>query len=480
MRTLKIALITILFSVCLLAQSAEDAANLLEDEQGFGLRAMALGNSYNALANDYSGIYYNPAGLADVKIGQFNASISNFNRKTNADFLNNSFSEDLSSTKFQNLGLVFPFPVVRGSFVMALGYQKIKDFENYLKIDGNTQDNNGLDFLIENDYGESYYYGFDEQLYQRSTMDTEGNLSQWSFGMAMDFSPNFSAGLSLNLYDGSRNDNFQYSQDTLSDINSWYMDETASPAELRFVYYDLQQKLKSEFSGLDVKVGIMFDVIPERLKVGMGIDFPAYFKVDEKWSVEDDLAYDIIRGDTVDMISAPYSDSGNFDYLINIPFKFNAGISYKFSRFLITASVDYRDWSQLKYEIPDDRPHDRYDDLMNENQKFKDNFRSVATISIGGEVSLLNDKLKLRGGFRNVPSPLKELGADYNKKYISTGLGYQVDKSTIIHLTYVRGSWKGDKYYYYDAFDDDGAEPLVTSEDYVTTKILVGAQFNFR
>ena len=136
------------------------------------------------------------------------------------------------------MGLVFPFPVARGSFVMALGYQKVKDYESYLKINGNSQLNNRLDFLIENDFGESNYYGFDEQLHQRSTMDTEGSLSQWSFGMAMDFSPNFSAGFSLNIYDGSRNDNFDYSQDTLNSWNSWYMDETASPAELRFVYYD--------------------------------------------------------------------------------------------------------------------------------------------------------------------------------------------------------------------------------------------------
>jgi long-subunit fatty acid transport protein len=480
MRILKITLLTFLFSIYLMAQSAEDATNLLEDEQGFGLRATALGNAYTALANDYSGIYYNPAGLADVKIGQFSASLSNFNRQTDADFLGNSFSENLSSTKFQSLGLVFPFPVVRGSFVMALGYQKVKDYENYLKINGNRQDNNRLDFLIENDFGESNYYGFDEQLHQRSNMDTEGSLSQWSLGMAMDFSPNFSAGFSLNIYDGSRKDNFEYSQDTLNDWNSWYMDGTASPAELRFVYYDLQQKLKSEFSGFDFKLGGLFDIIPEHLKIGAMITFPLYFKVDEKWSVNDDLAYDIIRSDSIDMISAPYSESGNFDYLINIPYKFTAGLAFNYSMFLVTTSIDYQDWSQLKYEIPDDRPHDIYDDLLDQNQYFRDDFRAVTTFSIGGEVNLLKDRMKLRGGLRIVPSPLKELGADYNKKYFSTGLGYQIDKSTIIHLTYIRGSWKSDKYYYYDAFDDDGAEPLITSEDYVTTKMMVGVQFNFR
>ena len=476
MRVTIIYLLMTFFSATLLAQSAEDAVNLLEDEQGFGLRATALGNAYIALADDYSGIYYNPAGLARVKIGQFSASLSNLNQQTNADFLGSSFSDNVSSTKFQSLGVVFPFPVTRGSFVMALGYQKIKDYENYLKLNGNRQENNGLDFLIDDNY-----YGFDEQLHQKSTTDSEGNLSQWSFGLAMDFSANFSAGLSLNIYSGNRNDNFEYSQDTLSSVNTWFMDYPNSYPQLSFVYYDLNQKLKSEFSGFDMKLGGLFNIIPEHLKVGANITIPVYFKVEEKWSASDDLWYDII--DSIgppDQISSPYSESGNFDYLIKRPFKFDVGAAYNYSIFLISASIDYCDWSQLKYDVPDGRSQSDYTDLLNQNNSFKNDFKAVTTVSVGAELSLLQDRLKLRGGFRNVPSPLKELGADYNKRYFSTGFGYQVDKNTLIQLTYVRGSWKRDKYYYYDVFDDNGAEPLVTSEDYVTSKILFGAQFNFR
>lgn len=480
MRTLKITLIITIFSINLIAQSAEDAVNLLEDEQGFGLRATALGNAYTALADDYSGIYHNPAGLAHVKIGQFSGSISNFNNEIEAEFLDYKFPEEMSSTKFQSLGLVFPFPVARGSFVMALGYHKIKDYENYLKIDGYQENSNGLDLPIINDLGDFGVYPFDEQLQQNLTSDSEGSLSQWSFGLAMDFSRNFSAGFSMNIFDGHRNDNYDYSQDSVNSWNSYYLDNTTSPPELYYVYYDLQQKLESEFSGSEIKLGGLFDIIPERLKLGATITFPINFKVEEKWSVNDDIAYDIVRNDSLFEINSMYDESGNFDYLINIPFKFSAGLAFNYSIFLISAAVDYRDWSQLKYEKPDDRPHESYIDLLDQNRIFKDEFRAVTSFSIGSEVSLLANRLKLRGGYRNVPSPIKELGADYNKKYISSGLGYQVDKNTIVHLTYVRGSWKSDKYYYYDTFDEDGALPLKTSEEYVTTKILVGVQFNFK
>lgn len=476
-----------------MAQSAEDAVSLLEDEQGFGLKATALGNAYTALADDYSGIYYNPAGLARVKIGQFSGSISNFNHQTDADFLGKSFSEDISSTKLQHLGLVFPFPVVRGSFVIALGYHKIKDYEKYMKVDGYRDQSNNLDlpviFDLDGD-GQDEDFGnflFDEQLQQGLLTDTEGSLSQWSFGLAMDLSPNFFAGLSINIYSGDRNDNFEYSQDSVNSRNSWYLDETADPAELRFVYYDLQQKLESDFSGYEFKLGGLFDIIKDRLKIGATITFPLNFKVDEKWSISDDIRYDIIQTDTPPIeVSSYYDESGNeFDYIIDLPFKFSTGLAFNYSRFLLSASADYRDWSQLKYEKPDDRPDEQYTDLLNQNKFFKEDFRAVVSYSIGGEVSLLASRLKLRAGFRRVPTPIKELGADYDKKYMSAGLGYQVDKKTIIHLTYVRGSWKNDRYYSYDTYDtygqyDEYAAPLETSEDYVTSKILVGAQFNFR
>ena len=103
MRAIYAGLINIMLISCLMAQSAEDAVNLLEDEQGFGLRATAMGNAYTALSDDYSGIYWNPAGLAQIKVGQFSGSLSNINFKSDATFLGNKESENQSSTKFQSI-----------------------------------------------------------------------------------------------------------------------------------------------------------------------------------------------------------------------------------------------------------------------------------------------------------------------------------------------------------------------------------------
>ncbi|MEE9571415.1 MAG: hypothetical protein V3W20_00025, partial [Candidatus Neomarinimicrobiota bacterium] len=47
-------------------QTAFDAIHITENEEGFGMRALAMGGAYTALANDYSGIYWNPAGLGSI------------------------------------------------------------------------------------------------------------------------------------------------------------------------------------------------------------------------------------------------------------------------------------------------------------------------------------------------------------------------------------------------------------------------------
>jgi hypothetical protein len=39
-------------------QTAYDAIHITENEEGFGMRALAMGGAYTALANDYSGMHY--------------------------------------------------------------------------------------------------------------------------------------------------------------------------------------------------------------------------------------------------------------------------------------------------------------------------------------------------------------------------------------------------------------------------------------
>ena len=120
--------ITICFN--LNAQFAEDAAALLDNQYGFGAKSIAMGSAFTAVSDDYSAIYWNPAGLAQIKKMEFYAGLSHLSYDSDATYLGNQTNSSANFTKLSSIGLVFPVPTYQGSLVFALGYQRVKDFDN--------------------------------------------------------------------------------------------------------------------------------------------------------------------------------------------------------------------------------------------------------------------------------------------------------------------------------------------------------------
>lgn len=58
------------------AQDETDAIRPFQNEFGPGARAMALGGAYSAVAEDYTAVYWNPAGLAQIRKMEFHGGLS--------------------------------------------------------------------------------------------------------------------------------------------------------------------------------------------------------------------------------------------------------------------------------------------------------------------------------------------------------------------------------------------------------------------
>jgi len=478
MRRLLIVML-MLASQTLFAQTAEEAVNLAEDHEGFGMRAAGMGNAFIGVADDYSAIYWNPAGLAQLRSGQFYASLQNLQFRTEANYLNNTTDAYRDFTKLRSLGMVYPLPVSRGSLVLAAGFQRFKSFDSYADFGGLLQSSNNLGFNISNEFGDYGTLAFDSLLQQRQTITNNGQLSAWSVGVAMDLSPNFSAGVTLDFIGGGNEYDSRYSQDDVNEANSYniYDQNNQKIEELYFNYYDVSQKISTDYSGLGVKLGGLFR-LNRNLRFGATIHFPVSLTVTEKWSEDDDLSYDILRlseNQYYNFSGPVVTDDGKFDYIIKIPFKFGVGASYGTERFLVSASAEYQDLTQLEFQVPDNRDQRDYLDLLDQNETFRENFRPVLSYAAGGEFKLLHDQLSLRGGYRYVPSPLKNAAKKYDKQYISAGVGYQVDPSTVIEASWVLGQWQQDKAYDY-AWEGPA---MTTSETYTTQRLLVGLRFMF-
>ena len=434
-------------------QTAYDAIHITENEEGFGMRALAMGGAYTALANDYSGIYWNPAGLGSIDKTGFYAELSHLQFSNNALYIGNLTSNNQGFTKLKSLGFVMPLPTSQGSFVIAGGFNRVLDFDDHLYFEGFGDISNDIGFEIEDDNGDIYFYPFDQGVYRQEEVRSEGGLRQWSLGGAIDLSPNFTIGLTTSLVHGKEEYNFGFSQFDDDDLYNEY------PGD--FDEYTINQYLQSDYYALNLKLGGMVD-LNNMLRVGGVITLPSKYYVEETHSFSDDLVFD-------DGTNDPTEDTGNFDYHVKTPFIFDAGLAFTNKLITVSAAARYRDWSQTRFEISEYELDDQdYRSIVSENNYLARDYDQVLEYRLGGEVTLPGLNTKLRAGYTLIPSPLRD--SNDERTTYSVGVSFKVDKNVSLDFSYLKRDWKRDSWDIYT--------PAGVNENIETNKVLVGLTYN--
>ena len=110
------------------SQVIEDALRLSGPADIISARTAAMGNAFVGLADDVTALYWNPAGLAQLRYSEFAVGLTNFTVTTDATLLGNTGSDKQSVLKFNDIGLAIPFPVVRGALVFGAAYNRLSDY----------------------------------------------------------------------------------------------------------------------------------------------------------------------------------------------------------------------------------------------------------------------------------------------------------------------------------------------------------------
>ena len=439
------------------SQSAWDAVRIRQNETGFGARTLAMGGNGVAIGGDYSSIFWNPAGLASLKHSEFLGEFSHLRFSNSATFYNTLSNADESYTRLRSLGLAFSFPTTRGSLVMALGYNFVRDFDEYLYFNGFNRMSNELEFLLQDENGNYNWYGFDQNIHQEEEVTDNGGLHQWSFGGAVALSPNFDAGITLNFWNGKDNYNFSYYQEDVDNIYNIY------PGD--FHSYKLNQNLITDYKAFSLKLGGMFK-INQAAQIGLALETPTTFSVKDNYASSDELVFDD------EYVDALEYEPSQWEYKVKTPYRFDAGIAFKAENINLTAAATYRDWTQTRFEKPDFAVYDSsYNSLLNENFVIQDKYRETINYHLGGELLFPNSNLIIRGGFAYYPSPLKDASPDFNKKVYSGGIGLKIGKNSVLDVTYLRGNWKRES--------EDSYTPGGTFEEVTENKLLLGIRYQF-
>ncbi len=452
-----VILLTILFICSTNAQSTFDAVRIRQNEIGFGARNLAMGGNGITSANDYSAIYWNPAGLASLKFNQFTTEFSHLHYANSATFGDNLSDMDNSFTRFRNIGLAVPLPTIRGSFVLAFGYNYVRDFDEYLFFSGFNQNSNGLEFELADENGIYDWYAFDRDVYQTEEISSEGGLHQWSFGGALAISPSVDLGVAFNIWRGKEEYSLLFTQEDSEDLYSVY------PGD--FDSYTLDQHLLSSYKAFSMKFGGMFK-LNQITRLGLAVELPSTFTVTEEYSSSDVLVFD-------DGYTDPFEyEPGTWQYKVKTPYRFDAGIGFTLQNLQLHAGSTYQDWRQIRFEKPDSWSLDTdYQELLNENPAFRRDYRATLDYHAGAEILIPNSNVSLRGGYALRSSPLKDATSDMDKSIYSGGVGLQIGRNTILDVTYTYGTWQ--------KLSEDIYTPGGTAEQITENRIFLGLRVIF-
>jgi hypothetical protein len=485
-------MVILLASLKVFAQFPEDALRLGQPGYGVSARSMSMGNAMTGLSEGFDATYFNPAGLAQSYQSQFTMGLNFLGYNNDANYLGTPSSLSSSQTDLSSFGLVYPFPTTRGSFVIALGYNRGTDFNSALGFNAYNPNSSIVRSLYDNsvDYDIPYNVGLEDTLeniklnknvQQNGTVYESGGLNNWLLAGSVDIAQDFSIGLTLNLVSGS----YHYArQFTETDPNGYWANTQLSDISnaIGLGSFVLNDNVDQDLSGWDAKFGFLYRLANESGKViarfGGTIEFPTFMTVDETYS--DAGTYVNAKG--VDITPeanpsgvSPYTTpGGNNNYDVTTPFKFGFGVSGGISILTIAADVQYVDWTELQFSTSSG-PTLPSGFINNLNSQVRQEFRAATNLRVGAELALANPDYSsfvpyIRGGLGYYESPYVGDGSAQAQKYASGGVGFRIQNSIDLDLAYQYGWWNTSEQLYFDP---------VTNASYGTTNKITNTNFMF-
>lgn len=417
------------------------------NELGIGARAIGMGGAYIGVSDDYAAVYWNPAGVAQIRRMEFNLGFSHNSAKTEAEYLNSLQSATASYTRLNSLGFVFPVPTYRGSLVFAFGYQKVRDYDDNGEIAAlyRGQHPAYLDYTFQysiydrfhpNKPDTMFVTDISDSLYQTKSFLSEGSRDIFSLSGAIEVQENFFIGGSLNFIGGKNERFFEFKEEDKYNIYDYWYTQTIGETTYYNIsdlnYWNYTQTLNSDISAVNAKIGFLYRS-GKRLRIGATLTTPTTFTVKEKWSwaQKEQYEYDNLLYDD--------GDNGEYKYRYREPYSFGFGASYKMFNLMVAGDVEFKDWSQTKFL--DDPPISG----MNEaqvNYNIKRQMKQVLRYRLGAEYFVPYINTRIRAGYFHDPSPYADENLRPQRDYYSAGLSFLLDKQMMLDLAYVQSSWQ--------------------------------------
>lgn len=375
-------------------------------EIGVGARAMGMAGAHTAVAEDITALFYNPAGLAQIRRIEVGFGLTHQRDRTTHGMFGVDGAATTNRTGLDHLGFAYPFPTYRGSLVLGLGLFRARSTD----LDTERRDiftSPGPPVVTVDD------------LFLR---EQRGGVWRLVGGLAVDLHEALSFGASLSYWRGTLKD------DLFLSIQHIHPDPDST---LDFTVRDVSE---SDLDGFSFDAGLM-GYWGRSGRVGLVLRSPTWTR---------------IQGDA-QRVTVDYAAGGDtqlepffIDDRPRLPWSAALGLSWAPRNLLLSAEARYTAWEEIDLDAEfDPFSVDPGTRLPTE----KEDYTSHLGARAGVEVLVPGLPLRLRGGYAYDPlAYTRILGnpSEYTRQrhLVAAGAGFLVAQTFTLDAAVTFARWE--------------------------------------
>ncbi|MFW5701979.1 MAG: hypothetical protein ACOCX7_03440, partial [Bacteroidota bacterium] len=304
------AIVTIMSAGAVSAQFMEDALRYAVPNGIFTPRVAGLNVAYHGIADDAGAMVFNPAGLSLVTKSELTVGLGFTRNNTETKFLDN-FNELSTNNEFiSHAALVAPIKMGENRASVGIGYFQESDFDNNMKYSGFNKSSSLIGWEAQNG-PQQFEDNWATQLFlantkfntpvtdsveQYSFVQEGGGLHNFIGAAAFDLNPNVAVGFSFIGKWGSYKYTREYTETDVLNIYDYYDEPDYDNnyygySNIDFNQLRMNENVTQNISGITGRLALQLRAL-DFLRVGLSVQFPTYFEVDEDWSQNAEAEYD--------------------------------------------------------------------------------------------------------------------------------------------------------------------------------------------
>jgi hypothetical protein len=420
-------------------------------------RISGMAGAGSSLGADLSAAYLNPAGLAQLRRGEFIISPGFHLNSLDIDYIGEASTRNNSQLLLNNLGLAFVSPRYIGygrnrqrattgliQTTVALGYQRqasyglntgavaYNQFSSITdafaeRANGSFPGNLGQvsfsslaweTFAIDTIAGTQDQYfgsGIGGELEQRIRIRESGNRSSVFASVGLNFDNKIFVGATLMGLNVRHSYRWQFEEEDINGLHNFYQNNPNStfPLEFPMEYLLARDSIETRGDGVTGIIGVV--AVPnEKVRIGVSFQLPGIILMNEIYRREmyHELTFvDQFGQDSVGGIAFA-SPEAEGSYNLTTPYGFTLGGSYIIGkRGFVTADLEVTDFSSTRLRSPYVEDDPFYYGYEAENERISTLYQPAVNLRVGGEYR--QDMIRFRAGVAYEGSPLTEEARTY-------------------------------------------------------------------